>query len=149
MGIFWFAWTSRQSVHWIVPIIGAIPFAIGNLSIFVGLRFIIERLFVCCADCTLTQISACMYLVDTYGPLNGSSALAANGLLRYTLSAVFPLFTVQSKSFQRLPWRGIADKMTSVPDVDDSMGRVAVGVPVNSDVANSVCAFQVWSCYSR
>ena len=37
-----------------------------------------------------------MYLVDTYGPLNGASALAANGLLRYGLSAVFPLFTVQS-----------------------------------------------------
>jgi MFS family permease len=35
VGIFWFAWTSRQSVHWIVPIIGSIPFAIGNLSIFV------------------------------------------------------------------------------------------------------------------
>jgi multidrug resistance protein len=35
IGIFWFAWTSRRSVHWIVPIIGSVPFAWGNLSIFV------------------------------------------------------------------------------------------------------------------
>lgn len=30
--------------------------------------------------------------------MNGASAIAANGILRYTLGAVFPLFTVQSKS---------------------------------------------------
>jgi hypothetical protein len=76
IGLFWFAWTSRSSVHWIVPIIAAIPFAWGNISIF---------------------ITAALYLVDTYGPLGGASAMAANGLLRYGMSAAFPLFTVQSK----------------------------------------------------
>jgi hypothetical protein len=45
----------------------------------------------------MTQISAALYLVDTYGSLNGASAVAANGLLRYGMSAAFPLFTVQSK----------------------------------------------------
>jgi hypothetical protein len=30
--------------------------------------------------------------------MNGASAMAANGIARYTLGAVFPLFTVQSKS---------------------------------------------------
>jgi hypothetical protein len=35
IGLFWFAWVSRASVHWMVPIIAAIPFAWGNLSIFV------------------------------------------------------------------------------------------------------------------
>lgn len=29
--------------------------------------------------------------------MNGASAIAANGVARYTLGAVFPLFTVQSK----------------------------------------------------
>jgi multidrug resistance protein len=38
IGLFWFAWTSRSGVHWIVPIIAAIPFAWGNLSIFVRFR---------------------------------------------------------------------------------------------------------------
>ena len=35
IGIFWFAWTSRASVHWMVPIVGSVFFAWGNLSIFV------------------------------------------------------------------------------------------------------------------
>ena len=36
-------------------------------------------------------------MTDVYGPLNGASAIAANGIFRYTLGAVFPLFTVQSE----------------------------------------------------
>lgn len=36
IGLFWFGWTSRASIHWIVPMIGVIPFAWGNLCIFVS-----------------------------------------------------------------------------------------------------------------
>jgi hypothetical protein len=36
-------------------------------------------------------------MTDVYGPLYGASAIAANGIIRYTLGAIFPLFTVQSK----------------------------------------------------
>lgn len=42
-------------------------------------------------------MSCILYLVDVYGPLNGASASAANGVLRYTLGAVFPLFALPSK----------------------------------------------------
>jgi hypothetical protein len=70
----WFAWTAKRDVSWASPVVAAIPFAWGNLSIF---------------------LSAANYLIDTYQALNGASALAANGLLRYTLGAVFPLFTLQ------------------------------------------------------
>ena len=76
VGLFWFAWTSRASVHWISPVLATVPFAWGNICIF---------------------ISAVLYLIDVYGPLNGASALAANGIVRYIAGAVFPLFTVQSK----------------------------------------------------
>lgn len=41
-------------------------------------------------------------MVDVYGPHNGASAVAANGIFRYTLGAVFPLFTVQS-TYHRTP----------------------------------------------
>ena len=77
IGLFWFAWTARRDIHWISPILATIPFAWGNMSIFTA---------------------AALYLVDVYGPLNGASALAANGLVRYIAGAAFPLFTVQSKS---------------------------------------------------
>ena len=36
--------------------------------------------------------------MDVYGSFTGASAVAANGLVRYTLGAIFPLFTVQSES---------------------------------------------------
>jgi len=36
VGLFWFGWTARQGVHWIVPVIGTVPFAWGNLCIFVS-----------------------------------------------------------------------------------------------------------------
>ena len=77
IGLFWFAWTSRKEIHWISPVLATVPFAWGNICVF----------------------NSCgLYLVDVYGPLNGASALAANGLIRYAAGAVFPLFTVQSKS---------------------------------------------------
>lgn len=43
-----------------------------------------------------------MYLVDTYQALNGASAIAANGFLRYGLAFAFPLFTLQSKLIKDL-----------------------------------------------
>jgi MFS family permease len=76
VGLIWFAWSSKKGVHWIVPIIGIVPFAWGNLCIY---------------------ISTCMYLIDTYAALTAASAIAANGLLRYILGGSFPLFTLQSK----------------------------------------------------
>jgi len=36
VGLFWFGWTARASIHWIVPMIGVIPFAWGNLCVFVS-----------------------------------------------------------------------------------------------------------------
>lgn len=42
IGLFWFAWTARASVHWIVPIIAAMPFAWGNVSIFVSPSFLLD-----------------------------------------------------------------------------------------------------------
>jgi hypothetical protein len=76
VGLFWMAWTADKGVHWIVPVLATVPFAWGNICLF---------------------MSSAMYVVDVYGPMNGASGIAANGILRYTLGAVFPLFTVQSK----------------------------------------------------
>lgn len=77
VSLFWLGWTAREDVHWISPVLAAVPFAWGNLAVFMG---------------------SATYLIDTYHATNGASALAANGLLRYVLGAAFPLFTTQSKS---------------------------------------------------
>ncbi|KAH7052269.1 major facilitator superfamily domain-containing protein [Macrophomina phaseolina] len=72
--LFLFAWTARPSIHWIVPIVAETLFGAANLLIFMA--------------CTL-------YLMNTYGPAYGASAMAACSLLRYVLGAVFPLFILQ------------------------------------------------------
>lgn len=33
--LFWFAWSARSDVHWISPILAGVPFAWGNLCVFV------------------------------------------------------------------------------------------------------------------
>ncbi|GAB1731345.1 hypothetical protein NU195Hw_g5219t1 [Hortaea werneckii] len=83
IGLFWFAWTAHPQTHWISPVLAGIPFAWGNLCVFV---------------------SAATYLIDVYGALNGASAMAANGLARYTLGAVFPLFTFQMYQHLGIAW---------------------------------------------
>jgi hypothetical protein len=35
IGLFWFAWTARRGVSWVSPVMSAVPFAWGNLSIFI------------------------------------------------------------------------------------------------------------------
>lgn len=83
VSLFWFAWTARKSVHFLAPIFAMVPFACGNLLVF---------------------SSAALYLTDTYGPLNGASALAGNGLVRYIFGAAFPLFTNQMYKKLDIHW---------------------------------------------
>ena len=36
IGLFWFGWTSKRDIHWISPVLAAVPFAWGNLCVFVS-----------------------------------------------------------------------------------------------------------------
>lgn len=36
IALFWFGWTAESEVHWVSPVIATVPFAWGNLSIFVS-----------------------------------------------------------------------------------------------------------------
>jgi len=85
VGLFWFAWAAQPSIHWISPILAGIPFGWGITCLFLG---------------TMT------YLIDTYQAMNAASAVAANGLLRYTFGAVFPLFTLPMYSKLGIAWAG-------------------------------------------
>ncbi|KAI4595741.1 hypothetical protein KJ359_006732 [Pestalotiopsis sp. 9143b] len=68
--LFWFGWTARPDVHWIVPIIGTAWFSIGAFLLF---------------NCVMN------YLSDAY-PTQVASVLAGNDLLRSMVGAGFPLF---------------------------------------------------------
>lgn len=68
--LFWFGWTSRASIHWIVPIIGSGFFSIGAFLLF---------------------NSVLNYLGDAY-PNDAASVYAGNDFMRSSFGAGFPLF---------------------------------------------------------
>jgi len=73
VGLFWIAFTTYRSVHWIVPIIASIPFGVGIFYSFVS---------------TFT------YLVTAYRPI-AASVLASNSFFRSCFGAVLPLFALE------------------------------------------------------
>jgi len=68
--LFWFGWSSRPSIHWIMPIIGSGFFSIGTFFLF---------------------NSVLGYLPDAY-PDYVASVLAGNDFMRSSFGAGFPLF---------------------------------------------------------
>ncbi|KAI9148333.1 hypothetical protein HJFPF1_12161 [Paramyrothecium foliicola] len=83
IGLFWFAWTARDDISWASPAAAIIPFAFGNLCIFVG---------------------SVQYLTDIYDGSVVASAASANSLARYTFAAAFPLFIVQMYEKLTIGW---------------------------------------------
>ncbi|KIV86635.1 hypothetical protein PV11_02235 [Exophiala sideris] len=68
--LFWFGWSARPDIHWIMPIIGSSFFSIGAFLLF---------------------NSVLNYLTDAY-PTYAASVLAGNDFLRSSWGAAFPLF---------------------------------------------------------
>ncbi|QLQ81388.1 hypothetical protein HG537_0F01490 [Torulaspora globosa] len=83
IALFWQAWTARPDVHWMAPIAAGIPFGFGLILIF---------------------FTIIMYFSLCYPPLFVASCLAANTLLRYVTSSVFPLFTIQMYENLKVKW---------------------------------------------
>ncbi|KAF5853300.1 hypothetical protein GGP41_001911 [Bipolaris sorokiniana] len=71
VGLFWFAWTNGPNIHWIVSIMGSVPFGFGMVLVF---------------------ISCINYLIDSY-VIYAASVMAASSVLRSLFGAAFPLFT--------------------------------------------------------
>ncbi|KAK5085980.1 hypothetical protein LTR05_005270 [Lithohypha guttulata] len=78
-----FAWTSRPSIHYVIPII------FQGISILASL---------------LIYASANLFMLDSYGPLYGASAAGAAMLSRYSLSTAFPLFALRMYQSLGVGW---------------------------------------------
>lgn len=76
--LFWFGWTARPEIHWIVPIIGTVWFTAGAFLVF---------------------NSVLNYMADAY-PDHIASVMAGNDFLRGHVGAGFPLFA--GSMFRRL-----------------------------------------------
>lgn len=74
IGLIWFAWTARSSIHWICPIIAQSLITCGSIMIYVSFS---------------------AYLTDTYGPKYSASAQSASAITRYLFATAVPLFILQ------------------------------------------------------
>lgn len=66
---FWYGWSAAEGVHWIVPVVGIVPFGVGIIGVMLP-----------------TQA----YIVDAY-PQYAASGLAAFSVMRCTVAAFLPL----------------------------------------------------------
>lgn len=83
VGLFWFGWSGFHGVHWISTTLAIVPFAWGNICIFISLM---------------------QYMGDTYTGSIVASGASANSLARYSLASVFPLFTIQMYEKLGINW---------------------------------------------
>lgn len=70
VSFFWYGWSADYKVHWIVPMLALIPFAVGQVGVWQRYQ---------------------AYLIDAHGPLYAASALAAFAVLRSAVAAFLPL----------------------------------------------------------
>ncbi|KAI0371743.1 MFS general substrate transporter [Pilatotrama ljubarskyi] len=71
ISLFWFGWTSRPPVHWIVPVLAGVPFGFSCAVIMQGLV---------------------QYLMDAYS-IYCSSAIASTVVARSLVACLFPLIS--------------------------------------------------------
>jgi multidrug resistance protein len=69
ISFFWYGWAADKVVHWIVPIIGLVPFGFGMMGIFIPIQ---------------------TYIIDAF-PMYAASAIAALTVTRSLVGALLPL----------------------------------------------------------
>lgn len=81
--LFFYGWSARESVHWIVPIIGSAFFTVSIITLFNPVL---------------------NYLGIAY-PKQSASIFAGNALFRASFGAVFPLFVSTDLTYQVTVWK--------------------------------------------
>ncbi|KAL4892149.1 MFS multidrug transporter [Aspergillus ambiguus] len=80
ISFFWYGWTAAKHVHWIVPIIGMVPFGFGMLGVYLPIQtYIIDcfPVYAASANATLTSTRS---LVGALLPLAGPAMFSTLGL---------------------------------------------------------------------
>lgn len=83
--------------------------------------------FVACGNVAVF-VPVVLYLVETYLALLSASALAANGILRYIIGAVFPLFTLQMYGHLHAGWASSLLGFIALAMMPISIGAIPLGI---------------------
>jgi multidrug resistance protein len=80
ISFFWYGWTADKHVHWIVPIIGLMPFGFGMMGIFLPIQTYFIDVGGKYAASAVAGLTAFRCLFGAFLPLAGPSMYAALGL---------------------------------------------------------------------
>ena len=89
--LFWYGWSARQSIHWIVPIIGTGFFGVGMYLCCYQRKNLFDPSKLIVPGIVTLFNSVFNYLAMSY-PSEAASIFAGNALFRAAFGASFPLF---------------------------------------------------------
>ncbi|KAM0211368.1 hypothetical protein ACHAPA_005251 [Fusarium lateritium] len=80
ISFFWYGWTAEKQVHWIVPIIGTVPFGIGIIGIYMPIQAYAIDCYPGYAASVTATITAARALFGALLPLAGPKMFSSLGL---------------------------------------------------------------------
>ncbi|KAL3473870.1 major facilitator superfamily domain-containing protein [Aspergillus californicus] len=80
ISFFWYGWSADKHVHWIVPIIGMVPFGVGSIGIYMPIQIYTIDCYPAYAASANAALTALRSLVGALLPLAGPSMFDALGL---------------------------------------------------------------------
>ncbi|EAU37656.1 conserved hypothetical protein [Aspergillus terreus NIH2624] len=80
ISFFWYGWTADKHVHWIVPIIGMMPFGIGMMGVYLPVQAYVIDCYSAHAASANATLTATRSLVGALLPLAGPAMFDALGL---------------------------------------------------------------------
>ena len=80
ISFFWYGWAADKHVHWIVPIIGLMPFGFGMMGIFAPIQTYFIDACGSYAASAIAGLTAIRCLFGAFLPLAGPSMYSAMGL---------------------------------------------------------------------
>ncbi|TVY59036.1 MFS transporter prlG [Lachnellula cervina] len=80
ISFFWYGWAADKAVHWIVPILGLIPFGFGMMGIFVPIQTYIIDSFPSFAASGVAALTVSRSLFGAFLPLAGPPMYSSLGL---------------------------------------------------------------------
>ncbi|QSZ33575.1 hypothetical protein DSL72_005143 [Monilinia vaccinii-corymbosi] len=79
ISFFWYGWSIQGGVHWIVPIIGLIPFGFGMMGIFIPIQTYVIDSFPAFAASGIAALTVSRSLFGAFLPLAGPAMYEALG----------------------------------------------------------------------
>ncbi|PQE10896.1 MFS multidrug transporter protein [Rutstroemia sp. NJR-2017a WRK4] len=112
---FWYGWSTYYRVHWIVPMLGLVPFGFGTMGVFAGIQTYYIDTGKQYAASAMAGLTAIRCLFAAFMPLAGPSLYAnlglgwGNSVLGFIGLALFPapffIFKYGAKLRERYPVR--------------------------------------------